>query len=283
MLDHYPEWKMRQRYLLALLYFSTNGPEWYSQLFFVSDESECSWAGNIPRLQGDKLQIYNEDGSNIKDVVERFNQGGVTCDVDGRVDTITLELNNLVGTIPEEISYFNQSLLKLELMRNTLSSTIPESLGELKKLQKLNLQENCLTGEMPQSLPGLSMLSDARFSGNNQLRGDLNGFCNGTQYRENAFDSVMFIAAECGDCPGSTALVECECCTCCNFNEFTCCYKDGTPIKIGREYAWETFNRGECSLNAEQRAWKDENCPCFFLGSSGKGGGKIACSTDCPQ
>ncbi|KAL7539714.1 hypothetical protein ACHAWF_006488 [Thalassiosira exigua] len=283
MIDHYPEWKMRQRYALALLYFSTNGPGWYSQLSFVSNKSECSWAGKIIRLQGDKIQIYNEDGSNVEDGVVRFNQGGVTCDVDERVDTITLGVNNLMGTIPEEISYFNQSLLKLGLMRNTLSSTIPESLGELKKLQRLNLMENCLTGEIPQSLPGLSMLSEARFVGNNQLRGDLNGFCNGTQYRENAFDSEMFIAAECGDCPGSMTLVECECCTCCSYNEFTCCDEEGTPNKQ-REYAWETFNRGECSLTVEQRAWKDENCPCFVLKSSGKGGGKnIACSTDCPQ
>lgn len=51
-----------QRYVLAVLYFSWNGPAWNNQLKFVSDLHECSWFESIPDESGIPIAI------------------GVTCD-----------------------------------------------------------------------------------------------------------------------------------------------------------------------------------------------------------
>jgi len=40
------EWRVRQRYVLAVLYYSTNGPEWKNQYGYLNNEQhECDWAG----------------------------------------------------------------------------------------------------------------------------------------------------------------------------------------------------------------------------------------------
>jgi len=274
MLDYYPEWKMKQRYILALLYFATNGPEWHAQIGFLSDADECNWSGAIPRYQGNKMDIYNSFKTRMDESLKASytNRGRLTCNLDGRVETISIGVNNLVGTMPEELSELRESLVKLGLMRNSLTSTIPSSFAELKNLETLNLMENCLTGTIPEDLPSrLTKLRTGHFQKNNDLRGNLNGFCNGTENRQ--------IIAECGDCPGSMALVECTCCTCSDFNTMQYCNKDGTvQVNAGKLYAWETFNRGECSLNDVQRTWKEENCHCFVEKNS-----RFVCSTECPS
>eukprot|EP00581_Thalassiosira_minuscula_P008099 CAMPEP_0183706102 /NCGR_PEP_ID=MMETSP0737-20130205/3009_1 /TAXON_ID=385413 /ORGANISM="Thalassiosira miniscula, Strain CCMP1093" /LENGTH=703 /DNA_ID=CAMNT_0025933413 /DNA_START=90 /DNA_END=2201 /DNA_ORIENTATION=- len=281
MLDHYPEWKMRQRYILALLYFSTNGTGWYSKLNFLSESDECFWAGSIPRLNGDKMPVYDAKGAPLDPSVrsELNIRAGLLCNGDGRVDSITLGVNSLVGTIPHEMSSLGDSLTKIGMMRNSLSSTIPSSLGELRNLKILNLMENCLTGVIP-DLSNLNVLEDAKFRGNNDLRGNLNAFCNGTEYRENAFGQTRSIQADCGGCQGSTALVECTCCVCCDYSTMSCCDKEGKVLQK-KMYTWETFNRGECSLNDAQREWQEENCPCYVEIRKGNAN-KYDCSTDCP-
>ncbi len=55
-------YRFLQRYVLAVLYFSWNGPKWSNQLNFVSDLHECSWFESIPDESGELFAI------------------GVTCD-----------------------------------------------------------------------------------------------------------------------------------------------------------------------------------------------------------
>jgi hypothetical protein len=74
-LDSYPAAKKIQRYTLATLFFSTNGTNWTSNKNWMSDEDECGW--------------YN---------------GFATLCTSGSVDTLDLEANNLIGTIPNELA-----------------------------------------------------------------------------------------------------------------------------------------------------------------------------------
>lgn len=74
------EWKIRQRYVVALLHTSTNGWNWDTQYFFLSENDECQWA---------QLSAGVDDQ-------DPFSEGkvlafsGVLCNQFGRVDGIRL-------------------------------------------------------------------------------------------------------------------------------------------------------------------------------------------------
>ena len=75
-----PEWKIFQRYVLAVLYFATAGEGWDIQSNFLSKEHECSWSEATPLEWVSKDPIL--DSSN--DVI------GVSCNEDGRVQGLKL-------------------------------------------------------------------------------------------------------------------------------------------------------------------------------------------------
>lgn len=62
--------KIRQRFVLATLYFSTNGENWYNSTDYLTSKDECDWG----------LSDYN------------------TCSIDGLITELKLTDNNLVGT-----------------------------------------------------------------------------------------------------------------------------------------------------------------------------------------
>ena len=62
--------------------------------------------------------------------------------------------------IPSELSYFSGSITKLNLAENSLSGTIPISLGDLSKLVELNLSSNALSGPIPESFRNLEMIGE---------------------------------------------------------------------------------------------------------------------------
>jgi hypothetical protein len=82
-IDAYSDDTKIQRYVLATLYYSTNGDSWNDNTGWMTDDDECSW--------------YN-------DAFESFcNTGGSILELD-LYDDITDTGNNLVGTIPNEIA-----------------------------------------------------------------------------------------------------------------------------------------------------------------------------------
>lgn len=113
---------------------------------------------------------------------------GVRCDPNGRVTSLALANNGLVGELPEEIG----SIVYLSTMSapgNAISGSLPESLyrldvwdlylsdnfitGELsenksalKNLRFLRLQNNDLTGALPQGLSNLRNLRRLHLEGN---------------------------------------------------------------------------------------------------------------------
>lgn len=70
---------------------------------------------------------------------------GVSTDYQGRVISIDLYSNNLVGTIPAEIGTF-EALWTLNLSYNQLSGEIPASIAKLTELRNLYLSRNKLSG-----------------------------------------------------------------------------------------------------------------------------------------
>jgi len=97
------EVKLLQRYTLATLYFSTDGPSWTNSQGFLTDPDECNWQG-------------------------------IACDATGdHITELSLEVNNLRGTLPSDLAQLSL-LAVFDVHANSLSGTIPDSLSTWQKL-----------------------------------------------------------------------------------------------------------------------------------------------------
>lgn len=85
---------------------------------------------------------------------------------DGHVISITLPNNNLMGTIPEEITGL-KFLEVLNLNSNDIEGELPISLGNLKQLKILNVLSNKIKGNLPASLSESKEIKKVILSNNN--------------------------------------------------------------------------------------------------------------------
>jgi len=124
------------RYVMALFYYSTNGPEWYDSGNFLNTKKHiCDW-GTITLNETDfhYVQVY---------------ENAIGCDQSGNVEAMIFRVNNLEGQIPIELSKYNASLISLYLDGNGLHGSIPSSFEYMSKLRYLRLYANQLTGRLP--------------------------------------------------------------------------------------------------------------------------------------
>ena len=81
----------------------------------------------------------------------------MTTDGGGRVTGLSLNENDLQGTIPVELGQLT-NLDSLNLSRNQLTGNVPRELGQLTSLTTLNLAFNgALSGTLPAALTGLTL------------------------------------------------------------------------------------------------------------------------------
>ena len=123
---------------LVALYQSTNGAGWYRDTNWLITNNVGNWFG---------VSVEN-----------------------GHVFGISLVQNDLIGTIPAQLSYLS-SLEGLYLFMNQLSGNIPTELGNLINLKGLYLHMNQLSGSIPIELGNLTKLQGLflytnQFSGN---------------------------------------------------------------------------------------------------------------------
>ncbi|CAB9515448.1 LRR receptor-like serine threonine-protein kinase At4g08850-like [Seminavis robusta] len=132
------------RYVMAVLYHSTQESQWQKQDNWMTKASVCNWYGiECERIQGNK------------DIVVHVN----------------LATNGLQGSIPSELKALTDLVL-LDLSGNGLVGSIPEEIGQMTLLHFLRLQDNQLTGELPQSIGDLSSAEEI-FLSHNKLKGPL--------------------------------------------------------------------------------------------------------------
>jgi len=135
--------RVAQRYVLATLYYATNGTAWKTNTNW-GDGHECEWHG-----------VGCENGEN--DAVS--------------VTYLDLNSNHLVGSIPQEIGYIN-SLEQIHLWGNNLASSIPSTISKLGKLHTLYLDKNYLSGELSDVFDQLKSLKHLDVS-ENRFRGHI--------------------------------------------------------------------------------------------------------------
>ncbi|KAK9664138.1 hypothetical protein RND81_14G021500 [Saponaria officinalis] len=127
--------------------------------------------GHIPPCLGSiPFSLNVEEGSisdtslQIKEIVKGI--VALSTGTKGGQSIIDLSSNNLVGTIPEELTNIS-ALFALNLSFNHLTGHIPENIGNFKTVESLDLSNNHLSGTIPQSLASISWISNLNLSNNN--------------------------------------------------------------------------------------------------------------------
>ncbi|KAI8832272.1 hypothetical protein BJ741DRAFT_614887 [Chytriomyces cf. hyalinus JEL632] len=94
---------------------------------------------------------------------------GITCK-DGRIVELNLGGTGLKGTLPD-FSKLTE-LVNLHLQANSLTGTIPSTIGAMTKLTIIDIGLNGLTGEIPSSISQMSALQEM-YVGFNKLTGEI--------------------------------------------------------------------------------------------------------------
>mmetsp|Transcript_31416 Transcript_31416/g.46325 ORF Transcript_31416/g.46325 Transcript_31416/m.46325 type:complete len:639 (+) Transcript_31416:352-2268(+) len=140
------EWM--ERYVMTVFYYAMNGDSWVVSNSFVNRNIRtCRWVS----------PIFQE---------------GVGCDKNGRINSISLERNNLKGTIPSELGLLDY-LISFSAADNSISGPIPAWIGKLSTLRYLHLYGNQITGSIPTSINELNSLIALSLE-DNAMTGDLN-------------------------------------------------------------------------------------------------------------
>ena len=135
-LDSYTSSKKVQRFALATLYYATNGDAWAENLWWLSDEDECTW--------------FN------KQVVTGYEACGATNRNDTRrvLTSLDLSFNSLRGSIPPELGLLS-GLLRVDFdggPSGYLSGRIPSEMGLISQIESFSARGNELTGSLPTEL-----------------------------------------------------------------------------------------------------------------------------------
>jgi hypothetical protein len=133
-LSTYSDEQKIQRFVLAVIFYSTGGESWIDKDLWVSDIDECDWYS---------AEVVNE-----------------VCNSEHEIDEIDLKKNGLSGEFPwTQLAMLSSQLLILDLKENRLSTTLADVVGDMTSLLVFDVQNNQFTGTVPSTL---GQLTDAR-------------------------------------------------------------------------------------------------------------------------
>jgi len=154
--------RYRDSLALVALYNATNGVNW--TISWDLNQTLDSWYGIGINEYGRVISLdlsYNELIGIIPFEIENLTE----------LVVLNFEGNQLNGTIPNKVGNLKQ-LVKLSLGSNTLEGSIPSEIGSLSELTTLYLFSNQLIGNIPPELGNLSNLAYLSLS-SNQLSGSI--------------------------------------------------------------------------------------------------------------
>jgi len=177
--QHVKNERFLQRYVLAVLYFATNGGNWTDNLKFLSEMHECSW---FRTEQGNDDQEYAVGITcNSKLLVKNLFlvanklQGQIPSELQylQHLELLSFRNNALEGSLPTELEHLSSTLAYLDASKNSLAGVVPSMLGKLTKLRALGLAQNMLEGRLTNKLALLTNLITLDLQ-KNQLVGNAN-------------------------------------------------------------------------------------------------------------
>jgi Leucine-rich repeat (LRR) protein len=148
--------QLKQRYALAVLYYSLNGINWNTNLFFLSgDKSECEWyqywsinTNTTSRRSNPNTNPTVIDTDADADVA----QVGVVCNTNGAdvgiISRLFIPSNNLHGEMPAEISLLTE-LREINFYNNEINGIIHGTFSALTKLEAFVLYQNQIRDVIP--------------------------------------------------------------------------------------------------------------------------------------
>ena len=158
-----------QRYIMALLYLSTDGPNWKYQAEFLSFRSVCEWNGVTAEFY--EIGAFCDTNGRINEIFLGKSTTWVYFFTDTNKTTHTLMLNvfytddnNLLGPIPHEVAALSH-LVRLVIFDNLLSGTLPD-LSRLSNLEELYVYFNDLEGTLPTTRGNLKSINTLDLSWN---------------------------------------------------------------------------------------------------------------------
>lgn len=116
--------RITQRFVLATLFFATNGDTWLHWYRFMSHHDECEWN------HGDDTLV------------------GAYCNNKNFVEKLILDNLNLTGTLPRDIGLLTH-MEHLDLSNNEIHSHLPSSIGILGKLTHLDISKYLVNNTVP--------------------------------------------------------------------------------------------------------------------------------------
>jgi len=165
--------RLRQRFALATLYYSTDGPtSWINRDGWLGGGDECGWHGIVCVASAADESVVDRDGivvvvgSDVPAWDARLDANGLRGTIPpdlallDALRYIDLKSNaGLVGPLPPLIGKIGGSLQYLNFDDCSLSGSLPSSMANLTGLQTLQLQNNSFTGALPPLIGNWTALS----------------------------------------------------------------------------------------------------------------------------
>lgn len=138
--------RLQQRFILCVLYKSTNGANWFSTIPTATETATTT------TTDGAAVAIDETENFFVDDYAHECDWYGVACDAESRQVVVVVDLanNSLMGTIPGEIVHLS-NLVDINLSSNRdLTGSIPPLLfTSLTNLIRLDVSGSSLTGTLP--------------------------------------------------------------------------------------------------------------------------------------
>jgi len=177
---------VQQRYAFAVFYYSTSLFPWNycgadpatSPCF--GDTTKANIQRSSPSNAADINNIITLKNTSLaSEISQRWLSAGHVCSwygvkCNGQLEAtkIWLDANNLVGTMPFELSVISSSLSGLSLLHNSLYGTLPYSLGGSFNMAEFHVAFNNFSGTVPESYGNWSVLKSFNVE-RNSLQGTL--------------------------------------------------------------------------------------------------------------
>ena len=166
--------ELRQRYVIAVLHYSTN-----ERLNLESGVRVCDWNSRDVNCGGDNvndIDMYQDSlrGTIPSELAEltaltqlRLDDNNLSGEIPSELGTLTLlsqlalgQNPNLGGTIPPQLGSLGANLRELFLSVTGLTGTVPQSLTQLENLQVLGLDNTDLSGTIPSGFCTINFLGN---------------------------------------------------------------------------------------------------------------------------
>ena len=173
------------RFALATLYFSTNGPNWNNNTKWLSSEDVCDWWTSVIDESPLSYKTYLElcrggmlssQGVGMTQLILKENGLDGTLPPElglmSALTTVRIDANSLDGDIPEFVWQNWQHLVTGSLSRNNFTGSVPSVFGLMTNLVSWKMESNQFTGNLPTEIGMLTDLWECSFF-DNKLAGPI--------------------------------------------------------------------------------------------------------------